>query len=226
MALDEALLEAWSPGDAPALRLYAWSPAALSLGRFQTAAGVVVPEGSELVRRLTGGAAIHHRTDEVTYSVVAPYALFGDRDPRSAYCAVHAVIAAALEALGVPLAARTGPTARATTEGRCFSTPTDYDLVAGQRKLVGSAQRRRGPAFLQHGSLPLTTDPDAPGATSVSELLGRPIAPRVVEDAILAAAAQGLAERLLDDAPRETELRLAERLERERYSARSWTLDR
>jgi lipoate-protein ligase A len=162
----------------------------------------------------------------VTYSVVAPYSLFGDRDPRSAYCAVHAVIAAALEALGVPLEARTGSPARATTEGRCFSNPTDYDLVAGQRKLVGSAQRRKGQAFLQHGSLPLTTDPEAPGATSISELLGRPIDPRIVEEAILAATSDRLAERLLDDAPRETERAQAERIERERYSARSWTLDR
>lgn len=226
MALDEALLEAWAPGDAPVLRLYAWSPAALSLGRFQTAKDVVVPEGAELVRRLTGGAAIHHRTDEVTYSVVAPYSLFGDRDPRSAYCAVHAVIAAALESLGVPLEARTGAPAKATTQGRCFSQATDYDLVAGQKKLVGSAQRRRGQAFLQHGSLPLTTDPEAPGATSIADLLGRTIAPRVVEDAIVAAAAEQLAERLLDDAPRETERALAERIERERYSARSWTLER
>lgn len=226
MALDEALLEAWSPGDPPVLRLYAWSPAALSLGRFQSAQGVVVPEGAELVRRLTGGAAIHHRMDEVTYSVVAPYSLFGDRDPRSAYRAVHAVIGAALEALGVTLEARTGGAARATTEGRCFSTPTDYDLVAGQRKLVGSAQRRRGQAFLQHGSLPLTTDPEAAGATSISELLGRPVDPRNVEEAILSAAALHLAGQLVHDAPRANELELARRIDASRYSAQSWTLDR
>src|SRR4051794_912579 len=106
MAVDEALLEARAEDDPPILRLYRWAPAALSLGRFQRAREVEVPPGATLVRRITGGSAIHHREDEVTYAVVAPYALFGRRDPRAAYEAVHAALARALERLGIALAPR------------------------------------------------------------------------------------------------------------------------
>jgi lipoate-protein ligase A len=37
----------------------------------------------------------------------------------------------------------------------CFESASDYELIAGGRKLVGSAQVRGHGALLQHGSLPL-----------------------------------------------------------------------
>jgi lipoate-protein ligase A len=227
MALDEALLESFAAGDAPVLRLYGWAPPALSLGRFQAAREVVVPPGARLVRRITGGAAIHHRADEVTYSVVAPYALFGARDPRAAYHAVHGAIARALAALGVPLAPRSAPGAHASVIGMCYANATDYDLVAGGKKLVGSAQRRRGHAFLQHGSLPVSPDPDVPGATSLAELIEGPIpSTAAIEDAIVDAFQERLAMTPLHDAARETERRAAQRLLEGRYAADAWTFER
>lgn len=226
MALDEALLEAHAEGDAPVLRLYRWSPPALSLGRFQPAADVPVPAGAALVRRITGGSAIHHRTDEVTYAVVAPYALFGPRDPRAAYHAVHAAIADALARLGVPLAPRSAPIGRAGLTGMCFANPTDYDLVAGGRKLVGSAQRRRGRAFLQHGSLPVSPDREVPGAVSLTELLGGPAPPaESIEQAIVDAFQERLGP-AVDDAVRETERRRALGLLERRYASPAWTHER
>lgn len=225
MAVDEALLEAWRPGDAPVLRLYRWAPAALSLGRFQPAADVVAPAGATLVRRITGGAAIHHRPDEVTYAVVAPYARFGARDPRAAYHAVHGALAFALARLGVALEGEAGR-ARAPLHGMCFAAATDYDLVAGGRKLVGSAQRRRGRAFLQHGSLPVSPDPGVPGAVSLAELVtGPPPDAAAIEDAIVDAFRERLGG-AGDDAMRETETALAERLAAARYGDPGWTLER
>lgn len=227
MALDEALLESFAPGDAPVLRLYRWAPPALSLGRFQAAREVAVPPGARLVRRITGGAAIHHRADEVTYSVVAPYALFGARDPRAAYHAVHGAIARALALLGVPLAPRSAPDARASLIGMCYANATDYDLVAGGKKLVGSAQRRRGHAFLQHGSLPVSRDPDVPGATSLAELVLGPLpSADGIERAIIDAFQERLARDVVHDAPRETETAAALRLVDGRYAADGWTFER
>lgn len=230
MALDEALLESFRPGDAPVLRLYGWAPPALSLGRFQAAREVALPPGARLVRRITGGAAIHHRADEVTYAVVAPYALFGAggaRDPRAAYHAIHAAIARALALLGVPLAPRSAPGAQASLVGMCYANATDYDLVAGGKKLVGSAQRRRGHAFLQHGSLPVSPDPDVPGATSLAELVvGPPPSRDEVELAIVAAFQERLAREVCHDAPRETEGDTARRLLNGRYAADAWTFER
>ena len=70
MAVDEAILEHLGRGEAlPTLRLYAWTPACLSLGQAQPFADVdrlrLARRGWEMVRRLTGGRAILH-TDELT----------------------------------------------------------------------------------------------------------------------------------------------------------------
>jgi len=83
MAIDEAILCAVAAGLAPpTLRLYAWAPPCLSLGRAQPLADVDLEAlraaGFDLVRRPTGGKAILH-ADELTYSVIAP-----ESEPRVA----------------------------------------------------------------------------------------------------------------------------------------------
>ena len=40
----------------------------------------------------------------------------------------------------------------------CFEIPSHYEISAGGRKLIGSAQLRRKGGLLQHGSLPLKGD--------------------------------------------------------------------
>ena len=40
----------------------------------------------------------------------------------------------------------------------CFEVPSAYEIVAGGKKLVGSAQSRRQGWVLQHGTLPLVGD--------------------------------------------------------------------
>ncbi len=49
---------------------------------------------------------------------------------------------------------RVGPDVSAA----CFEVPSAYEITAGMRKLIGSAQSRRAGYVLQHGSLPLTGD--------------------------------------------------------------------
>jgi len=77
MAIDESILRAVAEGAVPpTLRFFGWTPPCLSLGYAQPA-GEVDGErldrlGYGLVRRPTGGRAILH-TDELTYSVIAPW---------------------------------------------------------------------------------------------------------------------------------------------------------
>ncbi len=234
MAVDEALLEGMdaAPGP-PVLRLYRWRPAAVSLGRFQPAADAAGrPPGTALVRRVTGGAAILHREDEVTYAVVAPYALVGDGRPRTAYRAIHGLLARALAALGVPLEAERGLAAgapadpgRAPLRGRCYAAATDYDLAVGGRKLVGSAQRRRGRAFLQHGCVPSTPDPDAPAAVALADLLPVVPPPEAVEAAIVDAL-HAVAARVDRSALTAAERDLAGRIRDARTACPSWVMER
>lgn len=180
MAVDRALLNTGDPR--PVLRLYRWSPPALSLGWFQPPEPFVElakRKGLDLLRRPTGGGAIHH-DDEVTFCLVAQAE--GDGYPEqvvAAYEVVHEVIIHALDQLGVAVSMRgcDMPLSVDPREaGMCFAASTALDLVdeAG-RKVVGSAQRRTGGRVLHHGSIPLTIPSLTPEASSVSFVAGRQV---------------------------------------------------
>ncbi len=164
MALDEALMEAVAAGESPpTLRFYQWQPPCLSLGKRQLLDGVDLPacarDGVDVVRRATGGWAILH-TDELTYSIaVRP------DDPRAAGAILDAYrklsqgLVAGLQFLGIP-AQMTPVTPGGThnASAACFEVPSAYEITAGGRKLIGSAQVRPNGRALQHGSLPLDGD--------------------------------------------------------------------
>ncbi|HET7233098.1 MAG TPA: lipoate--protein ligase family protein [Longimicrobium sp.] len=168
MAADEALAATVAEGGEPVLRFYRWSPPCLSLGRNQPARGrydleALAARGIDVVRRPTGGRAVlHHR--ELTYTVAAPQALLGG--PRRAYGAINRALVVGLRRLGVPAAQQPAGEGRAPAPSLapCFAEPVEGEVVAGGRKLVGSAQRRLGEVILQHGSLPMHDDQSAVAA--------------------------------------------------------------
>jgi lipoate-protein ligase A len=164
MAVEESILESIGRGASlPTLRLYAWTPACLSLGVAQPFADVDVPRlrarGWDVVRRITGGRAILH-TDELTYSVIGPAEnpiLAGsvlESYNRLAKALLHAV-----QGLGVSVQMKEG---KADESGKsnpvCFEVPSTYEITVDGKKLIGSAQARRKEGVLQHGSLPLVGD--------------------------------------------------------------------
>ncbi len=165
MAIDEAILDqARLHRVPPTLRLYAWDPPCLSLGRAQPLEQVdlvrLQAEGWDWVRRPTGGRAILH-TDELTYAVAGPMDhpdLGGG--VLDSYRRLSAGLRRALEILGVNPDPPLGTPA--DEEGRrqpiCFEVPSAYEITVRGRKLVGSAQVRRGGGVLQHGTLPLRGD--------------------------------------------------------------------
>jgi lipoate-protein ligase A len=171
MAVDEALAASVADGGAPVLRFYRWEPACLSLGRNQPARGrydlaALAAAGIDVVRRPTGGRAVLHRR-ELTYSAAAPVALLGSQ--RQAYAAINRALVAGLRRLGAGVSLQPATTARAPLPSLapCFAEPVEGEVVAGGRKLVGSAQRLLGSVLLQHGSLPLHDDQGAVAALLV-----------------------------------------------------------
>jgi lipoate-protein ligase A len=159
MARDEHLLysEKYRPA---AIRIYAWSPPTISLGCFQRYAQLaeLSPELRDLavVRRPTGGGAILHDR-EVTYCLIVDESLPVARQPPvELYRLAHGLWRDALGSDGtrvqmardhLPLPSpRSGPFF-------CFQKPGRTDLVIGEHKLLGSAQRRVPGRVLQHGSL-------------------------------------------------------------------------
>lgn len=149
---------------AGSVRLYWFAPACLSLGRLEPLSDVDVDvcagDGVDIAHRPSGGRAVLHE-DEVTYAVVCrrddPH--FGG-DVMISCARIHAAIAAGLAFLGVdtvPHALETLSRRAARTraaQADCFARPGAHELLdIGGRKLVGSAQARRGQALLQHGSV-------------------------------------------------------------------------
>jgi lipoyl(octanoyl) transferase len=156
MAIDEALLEAALERHECTVRWYRWETATVSLGYFQNSdAAAAIPglDGLPVVRRLTGGGAILHH-HEWTYSCAVPAGHPLAQTPLRIYELVHERIIAALAGLGITSAALRG-TSLPSREGEflCFGRGDPRDIVLGGHKIVGSAQRRRRGAVLQHGSL-------------------------------------------------------------------------
>lgn len=180
MAADVALLAEAARRGAAFLRLYRWDPPCLSLGRNDP-----TPDGPRTVRRPTGGRAVWHE-HEVTYAVAAPIAAFGRL--RDAYRAIHERLAAGLRSLGADVTlAADRPTVRLSDRPpSCFATTAGGEILVRGRKLVGSAQVRRGEAFLQHGSI-LLDGPETENATSLRHTLGRAVSFEEVTEAIVAA---------------------------------------
>ncbi len=157
MRRDAELLRRCRPGDDPVLRLYRWSPPAVSLGWHQKAdefdAALIAARGFGLVRRPTGGRAILH-ADELTYAVVAPVPspAFGS-SLHDAYAAINAALLLFLERVGARPSLAAGESLAEARGLVCFRSSGRHELSIGGRKIVGSAQRRTETAFLQHGSL-------------------------------------------------------------------------
>jgi len=207
MAIDNALLDAADRSGRAFLRLYRWDPPCLSFGRNEPALtrydrDAIERRGIPVVRRPTGGRAVWHQ-HEVTYAVAAPSAPFGSL--AESYRFIHERLATALRSLGadVQLAAGGRPPI-SLHAGACFAAPVGGEVVAPLGKVVGSAQVRRGAAFLQHGSILLdgTQDvvrsvtrgtPPAGGEIGLAALLGRPVHFAEVAAAILSAWDAGAA---------------------------------
>lgn len=164
MAVDEAILNSVAAGmSLPTLRLYAWTPACLSLGYGQTWTDAdlkrIHASGWAIVRRSTGGKAILH-VDELTYSLVIPEAHpLAQGSIVESYRRISQALMVAIENLGLQTLAEAKETDAKMTGPVCFEVPSHYEITTpDRRKLVGSAQMRRKGCVLQHGSLPLYGD--------------------------------------------------------------------
>ncbi|HZP25444.1 MAG TPA: biotin/lipoate A/B protein ligase family protein [Dehalococcoidia bacterium] len=240
MALDEALHFCCERGDAPTLRLFAFEPRALTLGRFQAARRDIDPaacEGHsvEVVRRPTGGRAVLHTAD-LCYAVIAP-----TDDPEiggsinDSYCRLSEALTRALATVGAPaecLAAPAGPDYGAPAA--CFALTAAHEPQLGASKLVGSAQVRSQTAFLQQGSVRLAADSDLEAKLlglsismpALSDLLGRAISYKEMAAAMRDAFRECFAIALEPAEPTARERELADRLAREKYTDAAWTWQR
>lgn len=163
MAADEALARALQDGSGlPTVRLYGWTPWAISLGHHQEESDInhaqCRKDGIDVVRRPTGGRAILH-AQELTYCVVMPA---GRRSVLDVYNDISQALVRGLKLFGVEASLqKSQPDFLSAYKEKssipCFTSSARYEIEVDGRKLVGSAQRRfhddEHDVVLQHGSI-------------------------------------------------------------------------
>ena len=245
MAVDEILLDGVAAGvSPPTLRFYRWSPPCLSLGYFQPFDVVNLDgcraRGVEVVRRPTGGRAILHDR-ELTYSVALPVSMLGhDGGVLPSYYRLSVALRDGLRRLGVPatLAPEFAASGAAEHGPVCFDRPSAHEILLEGRKLVGSAQMRRGGGLLQHGSILIEPRidkltaclrlPDSGGSGRIEDGVAGLAELGVTQPVQIAAAiAQSFSARFgvsLAEVPlRPEELAAARALARTKYQSAAWT---
>jgi lipoate-protein ligase A len=155
MAVDAAILKAVEERRSPpTLRIYGWEPFCVSLGYFQKVDQELDPvaleeRGWDFVLRPTGGRAVLH-AEEITYSLIA-------RRDEADWCGT---LKDSFDRISRAWAVALGDFNLDLSKGRpvgATASTSRSELAHGERKVVGSAQRRTRDAFLQHGSIPLTS---------------------------------------------------------------------
>ena len=166
MATDRAILKACGEGKAPpTLRLYRWKKPTLTIGYSQNGdrdldmnrcRSLSIP----IVKRPTGGRALLH-DQEWTYSLAAP--IPHPRFPsnlKAAFQVVSEALLISLDRLGIKnakMADARGVSGNGKSPS-CFSSLNHCEITVNNKKLIGSAQRRKSHSFLQHGSLLMDCD--------------------------------------------------------------------
>ena len=193
MAIDEHLLNSLTGEPRTFLRFYQWQRPTASLGYSQRAENALDLEfcranGIDIVRRMTGGKMVlHHR--EITYSIASSDQELFTATLGGSYKLISQALMKGLEKMGLrPSPADKAPSFYARGNLPCFSHPAQDEIEVAGKKIIGSAQKRTGKKFLQHGSIPLRDDsallksvallgtsPDEIHMTSLSLALGRDV---------------------------------------------------
>lgn len=158
MQLDDALLDLAIKKQftEPVFRLYGWSPACVSLGRNQKDDfidyALLHKKNIDAIRRLTGGRALLH-DDEITYSYITPAAILPHgENVNGSYKDISQILIDRFTTLGIEL--EFGGTKKSSHNvDYCMLVSTGADLCYKGKKLIGSAQFRKGGYILQHGSI-------------------------------------------------------------------------
>ena len=167
MAIDESLFRSkiLDPAIPNSIRLYQWSPSAVSIGKHQDLDAEVDLNaaqnlGVDVVRRITGGGAVFHdQFGEITYSIVASIQEYDQYSDEQLFISL-------LKGLGLGFAR--------------LGLQTTYDkincpsLFVNGKKISGNAQARHKDVILQHGTILLDYKPEV----MYTVLKARPNKPR------------------------------------------------
>jgi lipoyl(octanoyl) transferase len=228
MALDAALLALAIDRAESVVRIYRWKVPTVTLGYFQASTTTLQQSNPfpdlPVVRRLSGGGAILHH-HEWTYSCILPPHHPARKNPSQLYQTVHLALIELLVRCSAPCRLRGEPnhqsstpseeTTAATEHFLCFLRGNPNDIIHDSGfKIVGSAQRRRQGAILQHGSILIRASnhtPDLPGLLDLSPSFDLQLFQTSLPDVIAGAVAESWQRRDWTD----SELELARQIQRQ-----------
>ena len=237
MAIDEAILHYC---EIPVLRVYGWKPEAISIGYNQNLEEINLKncKNIALVRRITGGKAIFH-DKEITYSFILPESLdLLPKEINESYKEIAKALVLALKKFNLDVEIKKVPERIATSI--CFNSSNWYELLANSRKISGSAQRRMDGKMLQHGSILIDFDYNKNSSlfvknnvidnvdnlkkriTSLKNELNEEINYKKLSEAIKSGFKENFDFDFIDDSLTEEEIKLAEKLRKEKYMSEEW----
>jgi len=211
MALDEEMLHRYMEDGIPALRIYGWESPSFTYGVSQKPENDIdvkrcAIDGVQIAKRMTGGGVLFHGND-ITYSLVCAKSDIGEPDGVFvSYRRICAFLISFYRSLG--LAASFALESedfhkRCAPHALCSASREKYDMIVRGRKIGGNAQKRKGKAVFQHGSIPITIDWDfvrryvrslPDDISSTVTALGQELRPvphkRVLEDLLIVSVAK------------------------------------
>jgi lipoate-protein ligase A len=115
-----------------------------------------------IVKRTTGGGAVYHKND-ITYMFSAPLSYFEDSSVTGSYKKIAEIFLDVFLNLNIPCQFAGTVKREIRKKGMekgvaCFLLPSDYEILADNRKIIGNAQKREGRRLVQHGSIAFDFD--------------------------------------------------------------------
>lgn len=175
MRLDLQLLQSLDASSLPTLHFYDWQLPSATYGYFckpdlflKTSG--IERRGLQLAKRPTGGGIIFHQYD-FAFSFLLPssHPCFS-LNTLDNYRLVNELIASTiqnlfnisspLELLAHEATPESASSTQKTLRHFCMALPTVYDVIQGDQKLAGGAQRRTKQGFLHQASIALALPPD------------------------------------------------------------------
>lgn len=162
MDLDHRLLENLDPLGDPILHYYDWEKPSFTHGYFVDPKNFLnlssfLNERLDWARRPTGGGIIFHLTD-LAFSVLIPasHPLYTDNTLTN-YEGINQKVALAVKEIlkeDIPsLLVQEEEKKNSALLNFCMAKPTIYDVMLGNKKIAGAAQRRKKQGFLHQGTI-------------------------------------------------------------------------
>lgn len=241
MAVDDYLFRSLGEKFQTTVRFYSWKNPTASLGYSQKADKVLDVQYCrineiDVVRRITGGKMVLHFR-EVTYSICSSdSSVFTDKLSDS-YRLISEALMKGLEKMGLDsVLAEEPPSSYARGNLPCFSYPARNEVEVKKKKVIGSAQKRVGSTFIQHGSIPLEDDRDLlrkisfleeseedVRLISLSQALGEEVKFDWAVDLFITGISEYFHVELMPRSLTENERETVSQIQRERYNNADWT---